>query len=651
MYHHQLNARSETSGRTFTIVFATAAVAVVIICLIWGFIVPRYRKKRHPPRPPSALFNTASFTDLSAATLPRDFPSHPALCRDLRKRPSGLLRQYDPRSETPFPNTPPLGESVSLPSITPRTYSAADIHTSHGLFSPAKDRQPSRRGAEDANEHDNATIAGDDQDHNDYTLAMPEPCLLQAKPAGRAPPLKRQLDKFPMPRSGSGQTDKLAHPNKLFKDLELRESSISIGTPSLLPADHEQDMVRIEQDDLTHGKALHTTLVDVKKEKTFDLPQEYEMKHWRLRRLERRGTWSSTAESARAHLQVQRAGTLTKLKTPVADHATHHENQSQLKMPDPCSSKNGTITSSDYQKSVLSSHVDPDTPPTSPVNGSSMASLPQFAHDAVETPTPYLGHDRATPSSMALPSGDRLAPMCTIPEDKLADAKKASIFKQMRPLACNRPTRLNLNEVRKSPSLRKRFQRHSMSSVNSLLVPLVRSKRPSIQASSIYSRDTLGVSITHSPLSPAFGESLSTGIIDKPGNLRRKASSIDLLRTKIDDWRLDTPEIENFSASPSSEFKRAISVLGPYSPTFPDSGFGSLYKKEDAKRKSHNDVSKEVPTICIGRASDDIFRDPLPDIETGTLLKRGSDVDLAGPMASLSEAPMRGTAPGGADWL
>ena len=191
-----------------------------------------------------------------------------------------------------------------------------------------------------------------------------------------------------------------------------------------------------------------------------------------------------------------------------------------------------------------------------------------------------------------------------------------------------------------------------MSSVGSLLAPLVRSKRPSIQASSIYSRDTLGVSIIRSLISPAFSENTWAGASNKPGTVHRKASSMDLLKTKIDDWRLETPEIENFSASPSSEFKRALSDLGPYSPTFPDSGFGEVYKfdKEDHETPEWA-AQKGLPTICIGRASDDIFRDPLPDIESGRVLKRILDVEVAASISSLSQVPDKGIAPGGADWL
>ena len=423
-YSH-LNARTSTAGRNFTIIFATAAVVVITICLIFSFVVPKYRKK-HPRRPPSTLIYTPSSTNISAGIASKDFPSHPALCRDLRKRPSGQLRQYDPRSETPFPSAPPLGDSISLPSITLLSHSATDLHqTSHGLFSPAGDRQPSRRRGTVEASCGNGTEQQTTEDR-DYILAVPEPCLLRARSAGKAPPLKRQLAKFPMPRSGSSQTDKLAHPNKLFRELELRDSKTSVGTPSPLPTNDEKVAGHIGQaSSVLQGVGEPRRAKEQgKNDKTFDLPPQYEMKHWKLRRLERRGTWSSNADTIRDRFKIQRADTVTKLKTPMAGMSSPHGNKKTL---EPSSSNNGTVTSSEYQESTISSHFDSGTPPTSPVDASKLNTLPKLGPDDIVTPTTYLSRGRAIPSSMALPSADRLDPMCTIPEGKPTDAKKASI--------------------------------------------------------------------------------------------------------------------------------------------------------------------------------------------------------------------------------
>ncbi|RMZ82204.1 hypothetical protein DV738_g1828, partial [Chaetothyriales sp. CBS 135597] len=162
---------------------------------------------------------------------------------------------------------------------------------------------------------------------------------------------------------------------------------------------------------------------------------------------------------------------------------------------------------------------------------------------------------------------------------------------------------------------------------------------PSFMSGSAYSRDTLGISLTPSPVSPTFSENASTRTTpDTAFRVRKAVSAIDLLKTKIDDWRLETAPIQISPTSLSAEFKRAMSDLYPYSPTFRDSGFASVGKMDnDGAGASETKPQNELPTICIGRSSDDIFQDPLDESNDG-----------AKPDAAV---PRKGSAPGGAEWV
>ena len=630
------------SQKTLIILLSCIAGFFFLAFLLWATLRPWWRKRNRARRPPAPPLIPPAPINLPEIRASQVFPSHPAVRRGIPGQPSSQLRQYDPRTETPFPNSPPLGDSVSLPSITPRSRSVGDLHTtynsSNGLFSPIREVQRSRSGL--PLNQTTVKVA-------DFTLPLPEPCLLGARSAGKAPALKRQLEKFPIPRSQSSQADKEVHPNKLFKDLQRRSSLPGIDTPS--PGVAELDKIDLDpiQDESLRPETSGRMAME-ESNTAFRTPSQYEMQHWTLRRTNRRGTWSSNAIGDTRKGPMRRVASVTKLRTPVINVIAPQEPQSNIVITNTSDSQKAATTSSTCGTSTLSHKSENETSPPSTIEVSRVPPLPEYARGRFRAVTPDLDLTRQTPSSMAVPSTD----LTTIQEDKPSDLKRASILDQIRPLIRHRPTRLNLKGLRKSASLQKKSQRHSVSSAGSLLVPLVKSKRPSIQASSVYSRDTLGVSIVHTPVSPAFSETALTGPTIKADIAHRKASSVDLLQLKIDDWRLDTPEIENFTTSPSSEFKRALSEFGPHSPTFPDSGVGSVYKAGmDEDEEKHFEKQEGLPTICVGRASDDIFSDAPPNANSARKLSRVLGEEVAYLMSRLSEASKKGTAPGGADWL
>ena len=157
-----------------------------------------------------------------------------------------------------------------------------------------------------------------------------------------------------------------------------------------------------------------------------------------------------------------------------------------------------------------------------------------------------------------------------------------------------------------------------------------------------------------SPVSPAFSEQVikmgGRGPAPRSRTMR-KASSLELLQCKIDDWNLDIGDII-FPLTPSSELRRAQSDTHVRSPTFPDLDTRSL-GEEDASRSKKTRALAPVPKICVGRPSDDIFRDPAPDFDRGRVLRRILDMEIESTNHTPVEprAPSQGSAPGVADWI
>jgi hypothetical protein len=640
----RLRSRDSVSGPKFSIIFGVVAAIIVAGCLLLGFFLPRYRRK-HRRRPSSVRYNTE---------LQDQYPSHPALLRGFRKQPSGNLRQYNPRTQTPFPNTPPPGDPVSLLSVTPhkqRVNPAVSVGGFGDMLTPARDRLPSRRGFTDNRNRQHSTSGQRQQlaSHFDVDdiLPVPEP-VLRPRSAGRAPTLARHLSRFPMPRSGSDGSGNLAHPRKLFDDLEQRYSKsttgTSMGTPSPLPlSTHNQKFLASQTRFLQPSQEA----VETSTNKAGDCADNFAITD-ELRRMRPDDVLQTEWPG------LSRADTITRPKTPVAEVRILYDGKPGINvMKRRETSRSVTLSSIDLPtNSPLSDDAGQSTPPTSPVLprdiSASIKRLGNTPAAARVTPTPDRAWSRATTSSsMALPAVDRLERMDTIIEGQWDGARAQHQSRPSRPQR-PRPARLNLTFPTRTSSLVRSGQRHSMSSLSNILLPLTRSKRPSVQ-SSVYSRDTHGVSIVRSPSSPEFGDKIARDQREDSvvKTVQAKASSLDLLRHKIDNWDLHTAYLD-FSTSPSSTLKRALSDFGPYSPTFPAPRPASA---EGAANTTHHNENSTVPKICIGRASDDIFRDPSPNVESGHVLKRVLDMEVAESVANLARRPSRGTAPGGADWI
>lgn len=237
------DSQNDFSGRTISIVFAVVAFVVVFCCILWGILLPKIRaRRRHLV---SNSHNAARVSDHQLQASVQLFPGHPAIMCRRDKHVLAQPRYYNPRTQTPFPSMPPNTSLLSLPSITnfPFLKSASDISfDSHGLFTPIKASHTEKNtGTATRENRDNHNFglswsledgSGQGQSEERYIQDVCQPRMMAAKTAGRAPPLTKQLEKFPIPSSSTTQSNKVAHPNKLFKELKYYG-----GTISKLPVD------------------------------------------------------------------------------------------------------------------------------------------------------------------------------------------------------------------------------------------------------------------------------------------------------------------------------------------------------------------------------------------------------------------------------
>ncbi|KEF58724.1 uncharacterized protein A1O9_06650, partial [Exophiala aquamarina CBS 119918] len=489
-----LQRRSEASGKTASIVFAVIALLVVLVCLVWGFVLPRWRKKTDVSslRRGGGIVSSGSHGD-------HHFPSHPAVLRGFRSKKGPALDRYNPRTESPFPSHGPLpGSAAPIPFTTtgPLSNSEYRLGSSHGLFSPTKDC-PQRRLGTTISQKETLGSQGKAksmkevemtayQHNQDYVLPVPEPLVLKPRPAGRPPPLTRQLERFPMPIGTLKRKDYLLHPSKIFEGMELRASQSTVdtvGTPCPpqyqarrlnLSRDHRAGTGHRHRDDnidcVEPGRVAGEVILDDLSERTVRL---------RSRSLEKKPTAASSKERS----TLERAGTVTWPRTPVAEMGERFNEN-------PKAATNGTISMRDEctpSVNPFDTPGDSSTPPTSP-RYLDMSSAPSRSHFAGRQPdsenqattTQHLGFAHIPGSA---PGSHTVVPL-----------PPTSATKRLK------PGRLNLTLFSNVQSCERHTKVHSLSSFSAMLRPMmVPRSHPSQKASSIYSRDTKGVSFLGSP--------------------------------------------------------------------------------------------------------------------------------------------------------
>ena len=121
----------------------------------------------------------------------------------------------------------------------------------------------------------------------------------------------------------------------------------------------------------------------------------------------------------------------------------------------------------------------------------------------------------------------------------------------------------------------------------------------------------------------------------------KQSASIDLLKTKIDDWDLHTSDLDG-SLIPSSAMKRSMSDTGPRRATS---------RCSDAHVQGDNVQGKSVPVIQVAASCDDVFgieADGFQSHEAAILMKRIARTEKS-PVILGGLGPR--TAPGGGEWI
>lgn len=254
------------SGSVFALTFGIVAVVLVVVCVIWKFVLPEYRKQRR--------FRTKG-DDGSGLTsrkfsIGRSYPSHPGVRPLLSKgSPAQLLPTYNPRTESPFPR----GSVRWSASVRARsTPGPSTSFSSNGLFTPV--RGNSLNGDDSRSKFHTVPRAADAKhfvaksidfgDAKDFILAVPEPLALRPREAGRPPAVVRHLQKYGKKSSISPATsDRHLHPNKLFRALQGPDVRDSYCSSTSMRVDHHhsdtahdfsaQDMVDIVDQAIQEG--------------------------------------------------------------------------------------------------------------------------------------------------------------------------------------------------------------------------------------------------------------------------------------------------------------------------------------------------------------------------------------------------------------
>lgn len=564
-YYHHLEKRSD-SGTIFSIIFGVVAASVVVVCAIWGYLIPKWKKK-HLASPSRSEWEEGILTSRRSRRL-RSFPSHPTI-KPLLSKPSTaqILPTYNPRVESPFPDRPEPGLSLNASQIVPRTYSAATAPTvlsSNGLFTPVRGRN-GEDGQYLKKYHTvpRATKAkhfpgksSDFGDAKDFILAVPEPLVLKPRDAGRPPAVTRHLEKYGAPRTSSpASSDKLPHPNKLFRAIQGGDVRSSLCSSTTMHVDHRQSDAVAASGATEVNAALDQAIQeDAGKRIHYPYSSDESSKASSVVRCSpgaRAGDEGSTAvhrlRSYRSLTGSQpstlaRAGTLTRPKTPVDIlRKFYGQEQRNVTMPlvalpqMPSTSTMLTMHDNSSEVGTISTTAtSPTLPPT---------YLKLF-------PAPLYCHRSASDGSAADHSIVETAvskPGIVLAEHKLAartlhctralipEKKRSRGFylpgRRSKPV----PASIQVGALQQSPLDQ---PRRSMSDFgHAVMAPVIRQGqlRSRARASSMYSRDTHGSSLAPSPSTPRFA-SPKLNVFGELHATENPFQDRQSVKTRINEW-------------------------------------------------------------------------------------------------------------------
>jgi len=634
-----LQRRSEASAKTFSIIFAVIAVVLIIICLVWGFVLPRYRKRKKPELNP---LHRGGGTNSSGSNDAHHFPSHPAVLRGFRSKQRPVLDRYNPRTESPFPQNGPLPEyAPPVPFLTshPLSNSLYGPGNSHGLFSPTKSCIQPRQGMMLQNEtskpQGKAKCAKEVEvtayeQCQDYILPVPEPLVLKPRPAGRPPPLTRQLERFPIPIGTLKPKDNLLHPAKLFEGVESRDSQSTADTVGT-PCPPQYQVRRMN---------LPTADTSLRNNDAVDL-DELSERTARLRGRSQGKERKAMVASIQGKPTLRRAGTVTRPRTPVAEMRERF-NQNTINVP-----ANGTTSRTDNctpSVNPFDTPGDSSTPPTSPRYSYNFRVPSRAQFPGRHAYPENKGTNMEQPEIARIPSwppGFQTAVPNASSELGNDSGSTADRFQ---------PARLNLNPFSNLRSGGRYAKGRSLSSRSTAFRPMMvpRSYR-SHRASSVYSRDTRGMSTLPSPTHDEIMQYQAvqpSSFIDE-----RNTMLMNNVKSKIDEWDLHTADLDVSALSPP-RLKRTLSDCGPRGSIPRDyPGLGSVRPLWIARPTYNN--TEHHPRSQIEHDSFDMFNKTLNGVGSGCRDHVAHPAKAGGkkPITDGGFGDATGTAPGGVAWI
>ena len=604
-YQH-LQRRVDT-GASFSIIFGVIAASVVLACAIWGFVIPQWRRK-HPSNATRTKWNDGSI--LTSRRRPsrriRTFPCHPAI-EPLLSKPSTtqILPTYNPRIESPFPDSPNLGVARTLPHVV-RTHSApvaATSMSSDGLFTPIKNRNTE----EDRSKNNYHTVpratdakhfpgrSVDFGDAKDFILAVPEPLALKPREAGRPPAVMRHLEKYSTPHSNSPTgSDKLPHPNKLFRAVQSGNFRSSLCSSTSLRIDHRGSdaaaVLAATEVEEAVNKAIeeeagqcqypqYSSNENSKADSEVDPPKEATIQDQSMTALHRLRSYRSLTGSRVP--QLTRAGTVTRPKTPVDElrrfytQNTRSEMIPLTRLPHDLTTSTVTTSTAITLAENSSENGSVSTPATSP-------TLPPGTLKLLPTPLRPRKSSETMPRSdvQAILHSDTFCSMDTAEEDKSGVPALRSVLgrKRARRLSQgfyhagrrNPPTPLGIQTS--NTSSRVHYPRRSLTDIGTVVIaPSM--KPPQLQlrmrASSMYSQDTYGFRLRPSPTTPDFPSPV-IDIFSDHGIYGNPFTGRESVKARVEEW---TQRIQGLPSPPL--------------PTPKDSPFPDAAGRDEAKVEVH----------------------------------------------------------------
>lgn len=617
---HELHKRMD-STTSLGIAIGIVAATVIVVSIICTVTIPAIKRRQgRTSRSPERTDGIVLTTRRSSRSR-RIYPDHPAVRPPLSSQvASQTTRFYNPRIESPFPDGSTLHLNAPTSSQTLRAQSTPTLSASagsNGLFTPT---QHSDITNDDSGSrfHTIPRITGtrnlrmhpfDLVDNKEFILAVPEPLALRPREAGRVPAKTRCLGSCDTSvaslTASPAHSDRLLHPNKLFRALQGRDIRSSFCSSTSMCVDHRQSdavlnhLARDAIADTAEGDwedAETTFCEDVEGHEDLGRKTQvadHSMQNSELASVHRFRTYQSL--TAAESMGRSRIGTIIRPKTPVRDlRRFFDQTQTGPIQALGDSPKYGPAPTLFEHTEVASTCDSMSTPGTSPAfHPSKICLLPasldlsQFRR-AQDIVMPQAGPIDSIFSGVQYVVN--LHSPATIDEDSSNSKEARGFYRAGRRLT--KPAPLEIKQSSKTAAPASHHQQRSFTDFpHALFNPLVKANtmRSRARASSLYSRDTHGISIVNTPITPDFPTPASD-TFSQPSVCGTPFKAPESVKARIDEW---TQRIEGKTGKPLPPIKQV-------SPFFRASQSIVNFNKSD------NDHSeRQGSSISVKKASDE----------------------------------------------